>query len=170
MKTKKSLLIFFILICFSVLISCSKKSSVVDLKYTIEDIANTLHETSLGSDKAEDALKISDYSPGVNRLESKSLVYKRLTFYAVSFETSELARKEAIRLNQYYSRNWLFDRVEGEPLLEDYLIEKFKAINPNRTIQRVPKNHIDSHGETSGEGHGDGHAEETPSAEHATHH
>jgi hypothetical protein len=166
MKTKNSFITFIILICFSVLISCSKKSGVVDLKYTVEDLANTLHETSLGSDKAEDALKISDYSPGVNRLESKSLVYKRLTFYAVSFESSELARKEAIRLNQYYSRNWLFDRVEGEPLLEDYLIEKFKAINPNRTIQRVPKKHVESHGETSGEGHG----EQAPSAGPGTHH
>jgi hypothetical protein len=44
-----------------------------------------------------------------------------------------------VRLNQYYSRNWLFDRTEGEPVLEDFVINNFGATNPNRRLQRKAK-------------------------------
>lgn len=133
----KSLLVILFLV--SLLVSCSKKASNVDLKYTAEEMTSLLHEASLNSEKGESALNFSDYAPGANHVESKSLKYQRLAFFAISFETSEQARVEALRLNQYYARNWLFDRVEGEPVLEDYVIKTFKAINPNKQIQRVPK-------------------------------
>lgn len=122
------------------LLSCSKKVVNVDPKYTLEELNLLARDASPSTEKGDDVLKLSDYSPGVNRVESKMFSYKRLNFFAVSFETSDQARAEAKRLNQYYARNWLFDRVEGEPLLEDYVILTFKAINPNRQIQRVPKN------------------------------
>ncbi len=132
--------------------SCSKKKEVVSLKYTQEEFMKLASEASLSNEKG-DGIKFSDYSPGVNTLESKALMFNRLVFFAIEFETEEQAKNEALRLNQYYSRNWLFDRVEGEPVLEDFVIEKFKAINPKRTIQRVPKKHEDTHGETPGETH-----------------
>jgi hypothetical protein len=134
LKTK----IVLILFVFSFL-SCSKKEKTLEPKYTAEEFLALAHETSASNEKGEDGLKFSDYAPGVNRLESKALMYKRLSFFALEFDTPEEARSEALRLNQYYARNWLFDRVEGEPVLEDYVIETFKAINPKRHIQRVPK-------------------------------
>lgn len=143
MEKKHLFLIFFILLTF---FSCSKKEKVVELKYTVTDIDNIAHETSPSNEKGEGAMNIADYSPGVNALESKALMYKHLSFFAVSFETTELARNEALRLNQYYSRNWLFDRVEGEPVLEDYVILKFNAQNPKRQKQRTPKKENSEHG------------------------
>ncbi|MBC7539787.1 MAG: hypothetical protein H7281_13280 [Bacteriovorax sp.] len=140
--------LLIILILFPVLVACSKKAEKVELKYSVEEIDNLAHETGHSNEKNGGGLNLSDYSPGVNRLESKALMFKRLTFFAVSFETVEQARTEALRLNQYYARNWLFDRVEGEPILEDYLMEKFKAINPKRHIQRVPKKHEEGHGKS----------------------
>ena len=81
-------------------------------------------------------------------------------------------KKEAERLNQYYARNWLFDRVEGEPILEDYVITHFKATNPNREIQRKPK--VEAHGEHGehGEGHGSeaGHGEAAHGESHGEAH
>ncbi|MDO9181739.1 MAG: hypothetical protein Q7U04_04995 [Bacteriovorax sp.] len=136
---------FFALILISTLFACSKKAEKVELKYSVEEIANLAHEASPSNEKGEDGLQFSDYAPGVNRLESKALMIKHLTFFAVSFQTTEEARSEAIRLNQYWARNWLFDRVEGEPILEDYVIETFKAINPKRKIQRIPKKHEATH-------------------------
>lgn len=121
------------------------------------------HEASLSTDKT-DTIKFSDYSPGVSPVESKALKYQRLIFFAIAFNSVEEARNEAKRLNQYYSRNWLFDRVEGEPVLEDYLITTFKAVNPNRKIQRIPK--VPVHGEEHGEEHGEGHGESAPPAHH----
>lgn len=118
-------------------------------KYTIEEFDKLASESSLNKEKS-DTPQFSDYSPGVNRLESKSLIYERLAFFAIAFENEEQARKEAIRLNQYYARNWLFDRVQGEPLLEDYVILTFKAMNPTKKIQRVPiksSEHASGHGE-----------------------
>jgi hypothetical protein len=141
---KKILITLFLILA---LVACSKKDEKIELKYSVVDIDNLAHETSHSNEKGEGALKLSDYAPGVNHLESKALMYKRLTFFAVSFDTVEQARSEALRLNQYYARNWLFDRVEGEPILEDYVIETFKGINPKRQIQRVPKKHEESSGE-----------------------
>ena len=163
---KKSLLI--ILFLFSAVMACSKKAENPELKYTIDQFTNLAHETSPSKEKGEGALKFSDYAPGANHVESQALTYKRLTFFAISFDTPELAQAEALRLNQYCARNWLFDRVEGEPLLEDYVIETFKGINPKRKIQRVPKKHVDEHekhGEVQGEGHEANH-EAAPAAHH----
>lgn len=138
------------------MISCSKKKEVVELKYSLVEFDQLAHAATPSKEKGEDSLQLSDYAPGVNRLESKALVIERLTFYAISFEKVEQARAEALRLNQYYARNWLFDRVEGEPILEDYVITTFHAINPKRKIQRVPKTHAPAHG--TGHGEGAGHA------------
>ncbi|MFA6237493.1 MAG: hypothetical protein WC635_09225 [Bacteriovorax sp.] len=145
-----------IIILASLLVSCSKKKEIIELKYTVEEFEKLAHETSNGHSKGDEGLNLSEYAPGVNRLESRELVYKRLSFFAVSFEKEEQARDEALRLNQYYSRNWLFDRVEGEPVLEDYVITTFHAINPKRKIQRVPK--ASGHGGSHGEAHGTSHA------------
>jgi hypothetical protein len=104
----------------------------------------------------ENAIPFSEYSHGVNKIISKTYIYNRLRFYAIGFNSVEEAKKEAIRLNQYYSHNFVFDQVEGEPLLEDLVIETFHAKNPKRNIQRVPKK-TESHGEGQSEGHGEAH-------------
>ena len=135
------------------LFSCSKNNKVTELTYTLEEF-NRLAEACTSSHNKDDAVLIfSDYKLGVNQIESKRLVFKDLIFFAVSFENESQAKEEAIRLNQYYARNWLFDRVEREPVLEDYVIETFKAKNPNRKIQRIPKHPVEvhEHEATSGE-------------------
>lgn len=142
-----------LLLAFVFLVACSKKQVNVEPKFTSEEMMALAHEASAASEKGEDAIKFSDYSSGVNKVESKALKYQRLTFFAIEFETVEEARSEAKRLNQYHSRNWLFDRVEGEPILEDYVITTFKAVNPNRKVQRAPKKH-EVHGEAA---HGEVH-------------
>lgn len=135
------------LLCFA----CSKKRSEAELKYSIEEFTLLVHAASFKHEKEEMGLSFSDYNLGVNRLESRTLVYQRLIFFAISFENTNQAKAEALRLNQYYARNWLFDRVEGEPILEDYVIETFHATNPLRKIQRIPKGQSNAHGNTHGE-------------------
>lgn len=120
------------------LISCSKKHEDHGLKYTDEEFTHILNESGAMADKSGAAINFSDYVPGVNRVSAKTLSYEKLQFYALEFESEAQAKSEAMRLNQYYVRNWLFDRVEGEPILEDLVIIKFKAINPKRVVQRKP--------------------------------
>jgi hypothetical protein len=151
MKFTFLLLILLCSLLGSLLASCSKRH-VDGLKYSLEEFDKLSTAATLSREKGEGELHFPDYGPGVNRLESKALVFERLAFFAVSFENSEQAKSEAVRLNQYYARNWLFDRVEGEPVLEDYVIETFKATNPNRMIQRVPKAHGEPHGKSEHHG------------------
>jgi len=121
-------------------LSCSKKNHV-DEKFTEEEWKTiTAHHTPV-SPQGENAIPFHEYSSGVNRLNSKVFIFEKLRFFAIEFETSEQAKKEAIRLNQYYAKNYLFDQVEGEPILEDFVIETFKAINPNRKIQKTKSSH-----------------------------
>lgn len=141
------------------LISCSKKHEDHGQKYTDEEFTHILNESGATVDKSGPAINFSDYVPGVNKVSAKSLSYEKLQFFALEFESETQAKAEAMRLNQYYSRNWLFDRVEGEPILEDLVIIKFKAINPKRVVQRKPVHipHKAKHPAGSAEGGGGGH-------------
>jgi hypothetical protein len=135
---------------------CSKKEVTPELKYTLEEFDLIMNSTAATPDKnTANALNFSDYSPGVDRVNSKALVYERLSFAAIAFETPKQAREEALRLNQYYSRNWVFDKVEGEPVLEDLVIVKFHASNPKRRTQRKSVNVPSSgtHHQEAGGGH-----------------
>lgn len=127
---------FLIVVTLILLGACSKKADPD--KFTVEEFNALSHEAKPTFAKG-DELHLSDYASGVNHKESRALSYQNLSFFAIAFETKEQAQAEALRLNQYYARNWLFDRVEGEPVLEDYVIHTFKAQNPKRRIQRVPK-------------------------------
>ena len=133
--------VLILTLCLFIISGCSKKEAGPGMKYTQEEFDLILNSTTALPDKNNaNAINFSDYSPGVDRTNSKALVYQRLSFAALAFETEKQARDEALRLNQYYSRNWLFDKVEGEPILEDLVIVKFHAMNPKRRTQRVPVN------------------------------
>ena len=119
-------------------LGCSKKHDEAGLKYTDEEFTHLLAESGAELDKTAPPINFADYVPGVNKVSAKGLSYLKLQFFALEFESEAQAKAEATRLNQYYSRNWLFDRVEGEPILEDLVILKFHAVNPKRTVQRKP--------------------------------
>jgi hypothetical protein len=129
------LLVMFLFSSFA----CSKKHEEQNLKYTLEEFNHLLDNSGAVPDKKVTSINFSDYGIGVGRTTSRAMEYQRLGFYAIEFETQSQAHSEAVRLNQYYSRNWLFDRTEGEPVLEDFVINTFGATNPNRRLQRKPK-------------------------------
>jgi hypothetical protein len=148
------LFIYSLLLLFT--FSCSKKEKVLEPIYTPEEFAHVTEHLTAVNPTGENAIPFHEYSPKVNKLISKTFVHERLKFYAVGFDTVEDARAEALRLNQYFAKNYMFDQTEGEPVLEDFVITTFKAINPKRKIQRVPKTHEEhgAHGEAHGEAHG----------------
>lgn len=131
--------LILIILCSVSFFSCTKKHNDGGEKYAVEEFDKLAHSSVIAKQYGDDAIAFKEYSLGFNEVESRTLIYQRLRFFAVKFETEKMAHDEAVRLNQYYSRNMLFDRVEGEPILEDYVITTFQAKNPNRAIQRVPK-------------------------------
>ena len=131
-------LILLVVFLFSVF-ACSKKHEEKNMKYTLEELNLLLTNSGAIADKKVTNINFSDYGLGVGRVNSKAMEYQRLGFYVIEFENQEQAKSEAVRLNQYYARNWLFDRTEGEPILEDYVISVFGAMNPNKRVQKKPK-------------------------------
>lgn len=151
---------FYIIVLGGVMLlsGCSKKDHAADLKYTPEEFTHIMSTISATDDKnTANAINFADYAPGVVPAHSRPMIYERLSFAIIEFETEKQARDEAIRLNQYYSRNVLFDKVDGEPLLEDLVIVKFHAVNPNKAVQRKPKNiphaPAEAHGAPAAGGH-----------------
>lgn len=82
------------------------------------------------NNKPESAIKFNEYSMGVNPYTSKVYEVDGLIFYAIEFPNEESAKSEARRLEQFYTKNWLFDRVAGEPALVDIVVKFFKAQKP----------------------------------------
>ncbi|MBC7713883.1 MAG: hypothetical protein H7177_11120 [Rhizobacter sp.] len=145
-------------VCLILLSGCAKKKHEPELKYTPEEFDAIMNTTGAAPSKEKSAeIDFTEFSPGVNKLTSKPLVYERLNFAVIEFETEKQARDEALRLNQYYSRNWLFDKVEGEPILEDLVLVKFKAENPKRHLQRKPVNIPPEHAAPPAGGEGGAH-------------
>ena len=58
---------------------------------------------------------------------------KELEFAFVEFQTTDQAKAEAKRLNQFFCKNWLLDEITTEPALEEFVRTTFGAINPNQT-------------------------------------
>ena len=142
--------LFFTLMLFAIF-ACSKKNHELEPLYTTLEFDTLLNNTGAIPDKGNtSAINFSDYSPGVNKLTSRPMSYQRLSFNVLEFETVKQARDEAMRLNQYYARNYLFDKVEGEPILEDMVLVVFHAENPKRRIQRKPINTPAAHAAPAG--------------------
>lgn len=57
----------------------------------------------------------------------------------VEFKSQKDARNEAIRLDQYYGHNWLFDDVADEPVLEAFFKKHFSASRPLKKIKEKNK-------------------------------
>jgi hypothetical protein len=146
--------------------SCFKKEEVIEPIYKEEEFVKIASAFTQINPVGDNAIPYGEYSPKINKVLCKTYNYKRLKFYAIGFNSVIDAKMEAKRLNQYYSKNYVFDLVEGEPVLEDAMIEFFKAENPNRAHQRVPdKQHDESHGNTH-----DAHDAHSGHAEAPVHH
>lgn len=61
----------------------------------------------------------------------KRIKVRLVDLIAIEFDTEENARAAALAYNQYYARNWFFDDVKGEPVLESFIKEVYNAKNPN---------------------------------------
>jgi len=79
-------------------------------------------------DSLKDGIKCQDYGKGC--LNGFMVEAMGLRMILVKFETQEQARLEALRIDGYYSRNWVFDDTAGEPRLERFVKKVCNAIRP----------------------------------------
>ncbi len=123
-------------LCFLlVLVSCSKKLPVT---YTKEELLDMCRAADPGCTlvlprNLDEGVHCDDYSEGCH---SGHLVKaKDLPFIAVEFFTPEDAYRSAQKIHGYYIRNWVFDDVKGEPQLERFVKETFKASRYDEKVQ-----------------------------------
>ncbi|HAZ13328.1 MAG: hypothetical protein A2X86_15105 [Bdellovibrionales bacterium GWA2_49_15] len=55
-----------------------------------------------------------------------------LDMEVIEFASEDQAKAEALRLNQYYFKNWVFDNVTNEPILEHFVKNAFNAQQAKR--------------------------------------
>jgi len=139
-------------------IACSKKEEAVEPIFKDEEFSALTSFLTQVNPVGENAIPYAEYSIHVNKVLCKTFIYERLRFFAIGYDTVEHARQDAKRLNQYYVKNYVLDLVEGEPVLEDMVLLKLHATNPNRIKQRTPKAH-EEHGKGHADGHSEGHGE-----------
>lgn len=60
----------------------------------------------------------------------KRIKVRLVELIAIEFTSETKAREAAKFYNQYYARNWFFDEVKGEPVLEDFIENAYGAKNP----------------------------------------
>ncbi len=109
--------------------ACTKKAEEPVLNKE-EMLGMAPHE---GPDKVEivlakdinDAIPCSNYGDGclsVHRVRAR-----QLDFIVVEFSDGESARRASRKVRGWYLHNWLFDDVEGEPHLESWVEQHYKA-------------------------------------------
>ena len=125
----RTLLFPLTLLALSILsASCTK-----ELKYTKEQLlfkalkADPSVSIVLPKSMTE-GVSCSDYSEGC--LSAHIVKVKGLEFIGVEFMTEADAIFAAKKFRGYYTRNWLWDDVTGEPVLEKFLTEHLEAKKP----------------------------------------
>ncbi|MGB0454957.1 MAG: hypothetical protein ACPGJV_14700 [Bacteriovoracaceae bacterium] len=100
-------------------------------------VDSSLEQVPIPQHEEHRRIVCENYGPGCVKGTGKRIKLKGVEFIVLMFETTEQAKTEAYRLNQYYSRNWLFDEVEGEPIVIHFLKKVYDAKNPHK--EEVPK-------------------------------
>jgi hypothetical protein len=121
----KAFLVVFNIFLF---VSCTK-----ELKYSKEqllEMAKTADATTtfILPRSMEEGIHCTDYTEGC--LSAHIVQVQKLNFIGVEFLTEEQAKFAAKKFRGYYSRNWLFDDVTGEPTLEKFVVKSLEAKKP----------------------------------------
>jgi hypothetical protein len=75
-----------------------------------------------------DGISCSAYTEGC--VSGHTVKVKNLDLIAVEFMTEEQAKYAAKKVRGYYSKNWIFDDVTGEPILEEFVSRVLDAKKP----------------------------------------
>lgn len=108
--------------------SCTK-----EVKYTKEELLSK----AMAADSSvqlilpksiNDGINCANYTEGC--VSGHTVRVKNLELIAVEFQTEEQARYGAKKIRGYFSRNWVFDDVTGEPILEEFVSRVLDAKKP----------------------------------------
>ena len=64
------------------------------------------------------------------------VIIKKIEMVALFYEKQDDALKAAKRVRGYVARNWVFDDVAGEPILERFVQKYFKAVKAESVTKK----------------------------------
>lgn len=104
-----------------------------ELKYSKEQLLKLAQEadssvTYVLPRSMQDGINCQNYPEGC--VSGHTVKVRGLEMIAVEFSTEAEAKYAALKVRGYYSRNWLFDDVKGEPLLEAFVEKHLNAKKP----------------------------------------
>lgn len=118
-----------IMLSLSILIaSCTK-----EVKYSKEELLKIAMKADPSVSfilprSMSEGVTCAEYTEGC--LSAHTVKVKGLDLIAVEFTDKEHAIRAAKKYRGFYSRNWFFDDVRGEPVLERFVIEHLEAKKP----------------------------------------
>jgi hypothetical protein len=113
-------LIFFTLACTKDLSQIYSKDQMLSMTIKADPTARLILPKDM-----ESGVKCKNYGEGCKGGYRSSILELEMTY--VEFESPEQAKVAAQKIDQYYSRNWVFDDVKGEPDLERFVKKVYKA-------------------------------------------
>ncbi len=114
----------FILLLLILLVGCSSKTYSPTEMWNMGQAVDSNIKFIL-PETINDGVQCTDY--GVGCLGGKQAKVRMVLLTVVEFETEEQACFAAKQIDQWCARNWLFDEVTDEPVLEDFVQRAFNA-------------------------------------------
>lgn len=116
----------FVLLLF-LLFGCEERPSSVDNLALLEMAREVESDIELVVPKSFDHVLVDckGYTPSCSA--GYKVKVRGITVVALHYLTFEDAYRAARRINAYWFRNWVFDDVKGEPVLERFVIKAFDA-------------------------------------------
>jgi hypothetical protein len=125
--------IILLLSCFLVLSGCSSKDEEIYSQPELWSIATKADkniEIILPNSIAEGIVCDRDYRGFEGCLSGRFVKLRKVKAIILEFQNSDQAKRAAYHLDQYYAKNWVFDEVRDEPVLESFVKSTFNAKRP----------------------------------------
>lgn len=59
-----------------------------------------------------------------------------LLLVAIEFDSEDHAKRAAIKFDGYYKKNWFFDEISNEPILQDFVIKVYGAVRARTELEK----------------------------------
>ena len=113
------------------LISCSKEERFsASQMWKMAQKKDKNIELIIITDPAKRILCENYQAKGCIKGSGKRIKLRLVDLIAIEFDTEANAKAAAVSYDQYYAKNWFFDDVKGEPVLESFVKEVYGAKNP----------------------------------------
>jgi hypothetical protein len=118
--------LFFVILLYGC--SCNSEPPNISQKEMHEMIkdADPTMKIEISTDISKALVDCREFTP--NCRIGYRVIVKGLEVNALYYEEQKEAKMAAKRIRGFYLRNWVFDQVKGEPILERFFSEKIKAI------------------------------------------